>query len=109
MRINRSVWRMMPGRAEEFYERLGSLLNEFVCNDDEELEMNPEASNYGLVLFFYPTASRNLTSAAKKSRGHHTLTTMFPSTTSGGGEMVTEIIKGVGARPSSFAGTEARL
>lgn len=57
MKINRSVWRMLPERADEFYERLGALLNEFVHDDDEAVEANPDASNYGLVLFFYPTTS----------------------------------------------------
>jgi DNA-binding transcriptional ArsR family regulator len=65
MRITRSIWRMMPERADEFYERLGALLHEFVC-DDEEVEANPDASNYGLVLFFYPTTSAKPPKRRKK-------------------------------------------
>ncbi|MBL8134825.1 MAG: helix-turn-helix domain-containing protein [Anaerolineae bacterium] len=59
LKIGRSAWRMLPERADEFYERLSALMDEFIdCDsDDPELEADPRASNYGMVLFFYPTTS----------------------------------------------------
>ncbi|MDZ4768453.1 MAG: helix-turn-helix domain-containing protein [Chloroflexota bacterium] len=53
-KINRSVWSMKPERADAFYARLNSLLEEFTGEDDE----GEDAGNYSMVLFFYPTASQ---------------------------------------------------
>ncbi|MBK8022645.1 MAG: helix-turn-helix transcriptional regulator [Chloroflexi bacterium] len=72
LKIGRSVLRLGPERADEFYERLGSLLDEFVCDDESnENDDNPEASNYGLVLFFYPTASKQPAKRRKKEADAH--------------------------------------
>lgn len=67
LRIWRNANRLPVEQAEKFYARLDELMEEFVCDTDEE-EAAEDATDYALLLFLYPTTSyKNSRKRRKKS------------------------------------------